>query len=301
MKSLFQFFFIAIATGLVTIQAQAGKIDPNLPTISYVQFESFDINAPKDQLNVGGQLRIPANAGESIPAVVILHGSSGVDSRGALYARALNDAGIATLEIDMWGARDISGAQGRPQLPTITLPDAFGALAYLADLPGIDAQRIGVLGFSWGGVMSLLSAEQTYSNSLGNGLQFAAHVAHYPVCWGYNNVPSIIFKNLTGAPVLIQVGSLDDYDEGGAPCENLAASFPEVSVKVYPNAHHAWDRLQPPLIVQDPFSHLGEGAMMQSCETANCEVNIIPNPGKANQSSKAVLKLFSRAFGLKGK
>jgi len=101
MKSLFQFFFIAIATGLVTIQAQAGKIDPNLPTISYVQFESFDINAPQDQLNVGGQLRIPANAGESIPAVVILHGSSGVDSRGALYARALNDAGIATLEIDM--------------------------------------------------------------------------------------------------------------------------------------------------------------------------------------------------------
>jgi hypothetical protein len=60
---------------------------------------------------------------------------------------------------------------------------------------------------------------------------------------------------------------------------------------VYPNAHHAWDRLQPSLTVQDPFSHLGQGG----------EVNIIPNPGKANQSAKAVVNAFSSAFGLKGK
>ena len=301
MKSFFQYCVTAIAIGLVTIQAQAGKIDRNLPTISYIQYESFNIVTPAQKLSVGGQLRMPANDDEEIPAVVILHGSSGVDSRGSLYARALNDAGVATLEIDMWGARDIAGAGQRPLLPTFTLPDAFGALAYLASIPGVDAQRIGVLGFSWGGVMSLLAAEQSYASPLGNGLQFAAHVAHYPVCWGYNNVPSIIFKELTGAPVLIQVGSLDDYDEGGAPCENLAASFPEVSAKVYPNAHHAWDRLQPSLIVQDPFSHLGEGAMMENCETANCEVNIVPNPGKANQSVKAVLDLFSGEFGLKSK
>jgi dienelactone hydrolase len=234
-------------------------------------------------------LRTPSNGGEAIPAVVILHGSAGVDSRGALYARALNDAGIATLEIDMWGARGITGAGDRPPLPTFTLPDAYGALDYLSKTPGIDAQRIGVLGFSWGGVMSLLSANQSYTDSLGNGLKFAAHVAHYPICWGYNiGILGIIFNNLTGAPVLIQVGNLDDYDEGGAPCENLAAPFPEVSVNVYPNAHHAWDRLQPPLTVEDLFSHLGAGG----------EVNIIPNPGKANQSSNSVVSLFANAFGL---
>jgi dienelactone hydrolase len=288
MKSLLQYFAIVMAAGLVAMHAQAGKIDPNLPGISYIQYQSFDIVTPGQALTIGGQLRIPTDAGEEIPAVVILHGSAGVDSRGALYARALNDAGIATLEIDMWGARGIAGGGQRPQLPTITLPDAFGALDYLANTPGIDAQRIGVLGFSWGGVMSMLSANQSYTDILGGGHQFAAHVAHYPVCWGYNVVPSITFNNLTGAPVLIQVGNLDDYDEGGAPCENLATPFPEVSVNVYPNAHHAWDRLQPPLTVQDPFSHLGVGG----------EVNIIPNPGKTNQSSKAVVSLFSDAFGL---
>jgi dienelactone hydrolase len=292
MKSVLQYLTIVMAAGLVAMHAQAGKIDSNLPGISYIQYQSFDIIAPEQKLTIGGQLRMPANEGEAIPAVVILHGSAGLDSRGALYARALNDAGIATLEIDMWGARGIAGGGQRPPLPTFTLPDAFGALNYLANTPRIDAQRIGVLGFSWGGVMSLLSADQSYTNNLGNGLQFAAHVAHYPICWGYNvGIPGIMFNNLTGAPVLIQVGSLDDYDEGGAPCQNLAASFPEVSVKVYPNAHHAWDRLQPPLTVQDPFSHLGAGG----------EVNIIPNPGKANQSTKTAVSLFSKAFGLNSK
>lgn len=306
MKSLLQCCAFLIAVGLVALQAHAGKIDPDFPQISYIQFPSFNIDEPDNPLAVGGQLRVPANGGEAMPAVVILHGSAGVDSRGALYARALNNAGVVTLEIDMWGARGITSAAERPQLPTITLPDAFAALEYLANTSGIDAQRIGVLGFSWGGVMSLLAANQSYTDLLGNGRPFAAHVAHYPVCWAYNiGLPGIEFGadalGLTGVPVLMQVGSLDDYDEGGAPCQNLAAPFPEVSVKVYPNAHHAWDRLQPPLLVHDPFSHFGEGVMAGGCDTANCEVNIIPNPGKANQSSKAVVAAFSKAFGLNGK
>ena len=289
MKLLFQYCTAIITIWLLALQAQAGKIDPDFPRVSYVNYESFDIVTPGDKLTVGAQLRMPENGGEDLPAVVILHGSAGVDSRGSLYADALNAAGIATLEIDMWGARGIAGGGQRPPLPTFTLPDAYGALNYLASKPGIDAQRIGVLGFSWGGVMSLLSADKNYTSGLGNGHKFAAHVAHYPICWGYNiGIPGIVFNDLTGAPVLIQVGKLDDYDDGGEPCENLAAPFPEVSVKVYPNAHHAWDRLQPALTVQDPFSHLGAGG----------EVDIIPNPGKANQSSKAVVSAFSEAFGL---
>ena len=292
MMSLLKYFAIVLTAGLVAVNSQAGKIDPDLPAISYISYSSSDLFSPTQILTISGQLRLPANSGEDMPAVVILHGSAGVDSRGTLYARALNDKGIATLEIDMWGARGIAGGGDRPPLPTFTLPDAFRALEYLSNAPGIDAKRIGVIGFSWGGVMSLLSANESYTDMLGNGLKFAAHVAHYPVCWAYNiGVPGIEFNNLTGAPVLIQVGNLDDYDEGGAPCENLAAPFPEVSVKVYPNAHHAWDRLQPPLTVQDLFSHLGAGG----------EVNIIPNPGKANQSSTKAVDFFATTFGLDSK
>ncbi len=44
----------------------------------------------------------PAGAPPKVPAVLILHGSGGVDGRGAFYAQALQDAGIATLEITMF-------------------------------------------------------------------------------------------------------------------------------------------------------------------------------------------------------
>ena len=280
-----------LSASFVCQQAQAGNIDPDLPAINYVSYSAPDLLNPGQLLTISGQLRMPASADDSgdIPAVVIMHGSAGVDSRGALYARELNLAGIATLEVDMWGARGLSGGGNRPPLPTVTVPDAFGALQYLAQMPGIDGSRVGLLGFSWGGVVSMLSANQLYADGFGGGLQFAAHVAHYPVCWGYNvGIPGIVFDVLTGAPVLIQIGDKDDYDEGGAVCENLASAHDEVSVIVYPNAHHAWDRLQPALTVNDPFSHLGAGG----------EVNIVPNPGKARQSTRNAVQFFASELGL---
>ena len=89
--------------------------------ISYVNFQSVDPIIP---LNVSAQLRVPTiDAAEKIPAVVIVHGSCGVDGRGNFYGEALNDAGIATLEIDMWAARGwLGGISGRPRGVPETLP-----------------------------------------------------------------------------------------------------------------------------------------------------------------------------------
>ena len=284
---------------ILSFTVQAEVIDHNLPTISYVQYQSFDPLNPDKPLTISGQLRVPTVSNEDsvtqeyFPAVLILHGSGGVDSRGKLYIEALNDTGIATFEIDMWAARGLPGGLNRPSLPTINVPDAFGALKFLSELPNIDVDRIGIMGFSWGGVVSMLAATEDYTSFYGNGLSFAAHVAHYPVCWAYNiGVPGMNFYNLTGAPLLIQIGDLDDYDEGSAPCENLIASLPEyeqsfVSLKVYPHATHAWDRLQPAITVFDPFSHLGIGG----------DVEMVPNPGKAFQSRTKAVSFLQESFG----
>ena len=158
--------------------------------------------------------------------MVILHGSAGVDFRGDFYARALNAAGIATFEIDMWEARGITGAADRPPAPLFTYPDAFGALGFLSAHPNIDPDRIGVMGFSWGGVMALASAEEVYASQFGGGLRFAAHVAHYPICYATNSgIPGAEFSDLTGAPILIQIGEEDDYDNGSAPCFALKKAW----------------------------------------------------------------------------
>jgi uncharacterized protein len=282
---------LATVVLFISTTGQAGVIDPDVPIISYVTYQSVDPATPR---TIAAELRIPAGTVRKVPAVVIVHGSAGVDSRGSLYADALNEAGIATLAIDMWAARGwFGGIIGRPRGVPETLPDAFGALKFLAAQPNIDPTRIAIMGFSWGGVVTMLSATQPYTDLHTGGLMtFAAHVAHYPVCWVYNVVPGYAFNSFTGSPVLIQAGELDAYDDPDT-CPKLVASLPPeaqafISVTVYPHATHAWDRLQPAITVTDPFSHKGLGG----------QVDFVPNPGKAFQSRAAAVKFFEEAFGL---
>lgn len=267
------------------------RIDPHVPIISYVSFPSLAA-AP---LTVAGQLRVPATGLDKYPAVVIVHGSAGIDSRGQFYAHALNRAGIATLEIDMWAPRGwLGGVTGRPRGVPETLPDAYGALKFLAGLPRIDATRIGIMGFSWGAVVSMLTATQPYTEMyVGRDLRFAGHAPNYPVCWAYNRLPGYEFASFTGAPVFIQAGELDAYDLPSS-CPDLVASLPPaaqglISAVVYEGATHAWDRLQPTITVTDPFSHLGRGG----------QVDFVPNPRVAAQSRSATVHFFVGLFGLR--
>ena len=284
-------FALAVLTSLTMVVAgpSAAAADSRFGpapdvNISFVQFQSPDLTKPPGtMLTIQGKLSVPRHAARpqddrgqrgKLPAVLILHGSAGVDSRGDFYEAALNDAGIATLQIDMWQARGYNAPGQRPAAIYLTYPDAFSALAFLSQQPNIDAARIGVLGFSWGGLVSMGAAERLYSSTYGNGLTFKAHVAHYPVCYAWNNTAlfaklgltptqfGVQWINLTGAPVLIEVGTKDGYDNSSAPCEALAASVNPsngwvVRVNAYPGATHAWDRLMVPIVVNDPFADQG--------------------------------------------
>ncbi|ATB31288.1 dienelactone hydrolase family protein [Melittangium boletus] len=257
---------------------------------SFVSFPALGSPTP---VQVAGQLSVPQGASERLPAVVIAHGSGGVDSRGAFYARALNEAGIATLEIDMWSARGLSGgAEGRPQAVSETLPDAYGALKFLSAHPAIDASRIGIMGFSWGGVMSMLTATRENAARAEAGQHFVAHAPLYPVCWVYNRVPGYAFGDLTGAPVFIQAGTADTYDAPDS-CRALIDSLSHadsrnLTLTVYPGATHGWDRLEPARQIEDPYAHRGQGGA----------VDLVPSPESALESRKALVAFFQRAFEL---
>jgi hypothetical protein len=54
MKSLLQYFTIVMAAGLVATHAQAGKIDHDLPRISYIQYQS--VTAPRPTLTLWARL-----------------------------------------------------------------------------------------------------------------------------------------------------------------------------------------------------------------------------------------------------
>lgn len=306
----------AAALGLGSAWAQASETDCGntaLPRISFVQFTSPNIaTSPPSLLTIKGKLTLPqqrdhrsgctSSNGRKLPAVVILHGSAGVDSRGDFHEAALNAAGIATLQIDMWEARELGGGAGRPAAPILTIPDAFSALAFLAARPEIDAARIGVLGFSWGGVNTLATADRLYVGMFGGGRQFKAHVAHYPVCYGANAVipglpPPAQFGtqvlNLTGAPVLIQLGSEDGYDNGAETCLALARAVnPANAVEVveYNGAQHAFDRLMVPIVVRDPFGN--QGSYFATGDVP--QVTLAPDVAQAHAARERAVRFFRR-------
>jgi dienelactone hydrolase len=284
---------LAVALSGCPQPQESPKEDPVETPVARHHYISFPALGTATPLQVAGRLSLPTNAEGKVPAVVIAHGSGGVDSRGSFHARALNEAGIATLEIDMWSARGLSGgAEGRPRAVSETLPDAWGALKYLSAHPSIEASRIGIMGFSWGGVMSMLAATRKYAAGAEPGQRFVAHAPFYPVCWAYNRIPGYEFGELTGAPVFIQAGEADQYDDPDS-CQRLVEGLARtdgdtVSLTVYPGATHGWDRLEPAIQISDLYSHKGQGG----------QVVIAPSPEVAEKSRRAMVDFFRRSFGL---
>jgi pimeloyl-ACP methyl ester carboxylesterase len=107
---------------------------------------------------IDATLNIPDGA-TSAPAVLMLHGFGGQKNEvGNMYtseAKALADKGIASLRISFRGFGKSDGDTGSTTIDQM-VGDALAAAHYLAGQPGIDNHRLGVLGFSLGGGVTLI-------------------------------------------------------------------------------------------------------------------------------------------------
>jgi len=115
------------------------------------------------------------------PVVVMLHGTASQKNEvGGLYQRLaiyLAQKGYASLRIDFAGTGD-SPVDYRLYNLTSAQGDATAALNYLAAQPQFDNNRMGIIGFSQGGLIAQLIAENdarikamvTWSSVGGNGI-----------------------------------------------------------------------------------------------------------------------------------
>lgn len=240
---------------------------------------------------VPGRFSRPTGSQSKVPAVLILHGSLGVDGRGAFYAKALNEAGLATLEITMFPP------SRPPRLgPKATMPHAAAALKWLAAQPAVDGQRLGVMGFSWGGFMSLLMSSELVQERLGKDVpRPVAFAPFYPTCSLLARIlvrPQSAFylahTRMIGAPMLIQVGTRDDFEEGERTCDALVAMWPaaareHTTVRYVEGATHDFDSQKTRAgQAYQKFAHGGHGGM----------VSVVPNPKEAVAARQAVVSFF---------
>ncbi|MBN8638860.1 MAG: alpha/beta fold hydrolase [Anaerolineae bacterium] len=109
---------------------------------------------------VVGTLNIP-ESDSPVPAVLMLHGfASSRNEVGDMYLRlaaALAERGVGSLRIDFSGWGESAGDMAASTVSGM-VDDAELALAYLQGVEGIDASRLGILGFSLGGGITVFTA-----------------------------------------------------------------------------------------------------------------------------------------------
>jgi len=219
-----------------------------------VHFPSLDDNGPgQPATQLDGYLFRPAGEGRH-PAIVGLHGCSGMLSRGhellplyQAWGTELSRLGYVVLLVDSLGPRrrgemcsiggfDLATYRQRPK-------DAYGALWYLQAQPFVRGDRVAAIGWSQGGGVVLLSIP---TQSLGRPAtlpqgDFRAAVAFYPGSCNNERLPAGWTSTI---PLLILQGAEDVWTPL-APCkaftEGAAGRGARIEMQVYPGAYHGFD------------------------------------------------------------
>ena len=271
-------FVLALALGVsAACAAHASSITTSEPPVATladgrtgtIAFEALTPKSSRDLVLrkaaeksvIAGVLTLPesATAGDApkakVPAMIVVHGSSGVLQNEWEWAKRLNELGVATFVIDNFTGRGVAEtATDQSRLsPSADAAGALAALSLLATHPAIDPKRIGVIGFSRGGSAAINSALEPIRRAvIDDDLRFAAHVAVYPGC----SVP-YVSAHLDGSPILMLLGGKDDYTPASFCldyADRLRASGASIKAVVYPNANHGFDSATPPHFRPRPTS-----------------------------------------------
>ena len=210
-------------------------------TLSTTEFLNATTEAPKAV--VAGELRIPTFGTNRLPAVVLVHGSSGVGANVIDWASELNKLGVAVFILDSFTGRGITSTVADQSLLAhfAMLYDSYRALEILAKHPRIDPDRIAIMGFSKGAVAALYSSMERFQKAYGPaGATFAAHLAFYTPC----NTGFIGDTKTNAKPIRFFHGADDDYTPA-THCQEYAARLKaagaDVDIFVYPGGHHGFD------------------------------------------------------------
>ncbi len=244
-----RYFLLILVSGIMGLSAEPKT----------VHFLSED-----HQTRLTGYLFEPAGPGPHA-AIVMLHGRAGPYSslaKGVYTAATLSrrhrqwgefwaGRGYVALLVDSFGPRGYP--QGFPQgsyenrpaavsEQTVRPLDAYGALRYLRRHPDIRADRIGVQGWSNGGMTVLVTisdhAPGIHHPTPENG--FRAALAEYPGC----GMDAVKGDYRSYAPLLLMIASADE-EVSPKICEEFSqrarAAGSDLETIVYPGAEHNFD------------------------------------------------------------
>jgi dienelactone hydrolase len=245
----------ALAGGLVVLASGCG---------GRIVSQQIPVTFPRPA-TLTGDVYKPAGVGP-FPALVLLHGCSGVQPNTLAWAQWLQSEGYVALVLDSFSGRGLKRvcADSSPLTGGARAPDVFAAAQHLKTLPFVDGARLGAIGWSHGGWTVLQSSrfENVHSDA---GLK--ALIAFYPYCGDL-----AVYRSST--PLLMLLGADDNWTPA-EPCRFLAerarADGRNVTAVVYPGAHHGFDgaHIARPTVIAD--ARRGAGATVAYNPTAHAD------------------------------
>ncbi|MBK6289861.1 MAG: dienelactone hydrolase family protein [Gammaproteobacteria bacterium] len=207
-----------------------------------------------------GYLTVPeaASAQHPVPAMIILPGSGGISpGREREYAELLMRNGIASFVLEYYLPRGMT-----PDFPYLVrtsnvtefdiVTDAYAALKLLSTSTRIDPRRIGLMGFSYGGMAARFAIDERFREALVPELPgFALYADFYGPCF-----QKLDTTRARAVPLLTLRGT-DDASNDLAACaareRELAALGVVVQPHVFPGAGHAWENTAPRMLRDNPY------------------------------------------------
>lgn len=165
---------------------------PGMETAVAPTVSRADVRFPCGDTTCAGWLYTPARVRDAPgPAVVMGHGLGAVKEMGLdPYARRFAQAGYIVLVFDYRHFGE-SGGEPRQLLdPERQLEDFAAALAYVRDLPAVDADRVAVFGSSFGGGHAIVVAARDP--------RVAAAIAQCPFTFGPRSAMAIDPRGTVG-------------------------------------------------------------------------------------------------------
>lgn len=229
---------LAVIVLLIALTTPEGKAKAQ-----QTQFTSPSLPGLTTAATVKATIFRPEGAGP-FPAVIVLHDCGGLKQKDTAWAKRLSTWGYVALLPDSFGSRGVGsvctnalavGAAERVQ-------DVIGAADYLATLPYVRKDSVGVLGFSHGG-WTIMKGVQENSGWAQHGIKAA--VAYYPHC----TAPS---DGNVAIPLRILAGEKDDWTPARQCTDviTIARNPALIEATIYPDAYHSFDCDCPTRFVQ---------------------------------------------------
>ena len=204
--------------------------------------EIFNNSYSSKPVTLNGKLHLPKKEGK-FPVVYIQHGTGHAKNKKKFFKKIIaqmHKENIAVFIGDSYTKRKITKDFWKLGLAARVL-DGLNILNTLSKHKNIDKNKIGITGYSYGGMVAFFTAYPKLLDLVTNGKNFAAYMPVYPGC-------DVVFKDmkLVNKPMLMLHAEFDDY----APtidCINYVKKLQEhgnsVELKIYKGAHHGFVKI----------------------------------------------------------